>query len=217
MLIDSVENQQKILHHFLELCCLEGWSSKTLEAAFVKADIDVKFVNLIFANGASDVADLFVRNIDEKMIREVEKIDLSQMKISDKIKALIKIRLNLNLPYQQQIKKLISFYSQPSNAIYGFKNIYHSADLMWKLIGDNATDFNFYSKRIILSKVYIRVLFCFARDDSANHQKTFDLLDSQIKKVVQFTAFKFKLKNSINKISNPKDFIKKLPFFRLYK
>ena len=51
MLIDSFENKQKILTNFLEICPLEGWSDKTLSAAFLKAEIDEKFLHFIFENG----------------------------------------------------------------------------------------------------------------------------------------------------------------------
>ena len=162
------------------------------------------------------------------------------MKIRDKIKNLVKIRLKINQEYKPQLQKLIHFYSHPKNTSFAFKNSYKAADLMWDIAGDNATDFNFYSKRIILAKIYIRVLLYFVKDDSENYQKTLDLLDNQIEKVMQFAAFKFKVKNRCNQrgevlkkaieikerikeqlkndpLQSSKNFIKNLPFFRLYK
>lgn len=236
MLIDSLENKQKILANFLEICVFEGWNNKTLENALAKSGIDIKFSGFIFENGALDVADFFIRQIDKKLEIEAQSLDFNQMKIRDKIKNLVKIRLKINEQYKPQLVKLVQFYTS-KNAIYALKNAYKTADLMWKIIGDNSTDFNFYSKRIILAKIYVRVLWSFVYDVSENHQKTLDLLDKQIEKVMQFAAFKFRVKNNLNKVSslyknvtdvkssfcqNPKDFhpkkiIKKLPFFRLYK
>ena len=232
MLIDSITNKQKILHHFLESCLFEGWNEKALELAFVKSEIDVKFLPFIFENGCVDIADFFIRNIDEKMQEAAIGVDFGAMKIRNKIKNLVKIRLKINQEYKPQLQKLVQFYLHPKNIGLAFKNSYKTADLMWKLAGDNATDFNFYSKRIILAKIYIRVLICFVRDESQNYQKTLDLLDRQIEKVMQFSAFKFKVKNRFNQAGgllkkaeqikvdfcqNPKNFVKKLPFFRLYK
>ncbi len=232
MLIDSLENKQKILDHFLETCLFEGWNQKALEAAFLKSEIDIKFLPFIFENGCLDIADFFVRMIDAKMQKVTTGIDFGQMKIRDKIKNLVKIRLKINQEYKPQLQKLIHFYLHPKNIGLGLKNSYKTADLMWKIAGDNATDFNFYSKRIILTKVYIRVLFSFVKDESNNYQKTLDLLDKQIEKVMKFAAFKFKVKNRCDQgyktlkkaeqikkdfCQNPKNFIKKLPFFRLYK
>jgi ubiquinone biosynthesis protein COQ9 len=236
MLIDSPTNKQKILNHFLETCLLEGWSQKALELAFVKAEIDVKFLPFIFENGCVDIADFFIKTIDNKMQEASMELDFGKMKIRDKIKNLVKIRLKINQECRPQLQKLIHFYLHPKNIGFAFKNSYKAADLMWKIAGDNATDFNFYSKRIILAKIYIRVLLCFVKDQSENYQKTLDLLDNQIEKVIRFAAFKFKVKNRCTQsvgvlkktteikekikndlLQNPKNFIKKLPFFRLYK
>lgn len=232
MLIDSKENKEKILKEFLEICVFEGWNKKALEEAFVKAGVDVKFLNFIFENDCVDVADFFVRQIDEKMIEKAAELDFTQMKIRDKIRNLVKIRLKINEQYKPQVKQLVSFYLNPKNSHHALTNAYKTADLMWKIAGDTATDFNFYSKRAILTKIYIRVLYSFANDNSNNYQKTLDLLDSEIEKVMKFGAFKFKMKNHLHQTSerlkkikeikndfcsNPKNFIKNLPFFRLYK
>ncbi|MFT6077222.1 MAG: ubiquinone biosynthesis protein COQ9 [Myxococcota bacterium] len=232
MLIDSLTNKQKILDHFLESCLFEGWSDKALEEAFAKAEIDIKFLPFIFENGAADIADFFINNIDDKMLEMAKDFDFETMKIRDKIKNLVKIRLKINQTFKPQIQKLITFYLKPQNSPLAFKSSYKTADLMWKIAGDNATDFNFYSKRMILAKIYIRTLLSFSKDESINNQKTLNLLDKEIEKVIKFTAFKFKVKNSCQKASkilkkaanlksdfkqNPKNFIKSLPFFRLYK
>ncbi len=236
MLIDSKINKQKILHHFLKICLFEGWNQKALELAFVEAQIDVKFLPFIFENGCEDITDFFICTIDEKMKEASIGVDFSAMKIRDRIKNLVKIRLKINQEYQPQLQKLIHFYLNQKHIVNAFKNSYKTADLMWKIAGDDSTDFNFYSKRIILAKIYIRVLICFAKDKSENYQKTLNLLDSQIEKVMQFTAFKFKVKNRRNQTGemlkkaakikadfcqdpqkNMVSFIKKLPFFRLYK
>ncbi|MCE3254588.1 MAG: hypothetical protein K0R25_82 [Rickettsiaceae bacterium] len=232
MLIDSIENKQKILHHFLELCVLDGWNDGALRQACEDAGIDVKLLPLIFENGCIDIADFFVREVDEKMKKEAVAIDFSQMKIRDKIKNLVKLRLKINEEYKPQLANLIHFYRQPKNLRFALTNSYKAADLMWNLAGDNATDFNFYTKRLILAKIYIRVLICFARDESRDNQKTMNLLDQEIEKVMKFGAFKHKLKNNFEKFDDclkkageikndffqdPKNLIKKLPFFRLYK
>ena len=232
MLIDSIENKQKILDHFLELCVFEGWNEKTLKQSLIKAEIDVKFLPFIFENGCLDVAKFFVTKIDLEMEKEVENIDFTEMKIRDKIKNLVKTRLKINQEFKPQLAKLVQFCLQPKNIGFAFKSAYKTADLIWRIAGDSATDFNFYSKRLILAKIYIRVLLCFIKDDSTNHQKTLDLLDRQIEKVMSFASFKFKVKDNITTATNcfkktsqikqdccnnPKDFIKKLPFFRLFK
>lgn len=232
MLIDSKENKQKILQHFLNACVFAGWNQKALEEAFEKSQIDIKFLPFIFENGALDVADFFIREIDNQMVEDTKDLDFTKMKIRDKIKTLVATRIKINAKYKPQVKQLVSFYLRPKNARHALKNAYKTADLMWKIAGDTSTDYNYYTKRITLAKIYIRVLYSFANDHSDNNQKTLDVLDREIEKVIQFATFKFKVKNRLNQtnemlkkasqikgdlLSDPKKFIKKLPFFRLHK
>jgi ubiquinone biosynthesis protein COQ9 len=236
MLIDSIENKQKILENFIKLCAFNEVSEETLLQAFQGAKIDPKFALLIFENGAESIVEFWLERIDAKMLQDAQEvtqnIDFSQMKIRDKITNLLQIRVKINQEYQEQLPQLIKFFSCPKNINLAFKNAYKVADLMWQFIGDKSTDFNFYSKRAILAKIYIRSTICLAGDKSSDCKKTFALIDKEIEKVMQFTAFKFKIRSSLQKLAdlkpdltsaaedlckNPKNFIKKLPFFRLYR
>jgi ubiquinone biosynthesis protein COQ9 len=232
MLIDSTHNKQKILQHFLEICIFEGWNENALKQSMIKAEIDIKFLPFIFENGCIDLTKFFIEQVDKKMQKEVEDINFSEIKIRDKIKTLIKARLKINQEFKPQLQKLIQFYFTPQNICLAFKSSYKTADLIWTISGDNSTDFNFYSKRLILAKIYIRVLLCFIKDNSTNNQKTINLLDQQIEKVMNFAAFKFKVRNNFwqakkcfdktsqikqDLCNSPRDFIKKLPFIRLFK
>jgi ubiquinone biosynthesis protein COQ9 len=215
------------------LCVTSGWNDETLKSAVVKAGFDEKFSELIFENGALEMADFFISESDQKMQEQIAALDLSKMKVREKIKESIKIRLMINQPYKTAIKKLLGFYLSLGKAFYAIKNCYKTADLIWYNIGDKSTDFNFYTKRIILSKVYIRTLVYFINDNSENNSKSWIFLDNQIEKVMQFEKLKSKVKNYLGhaeKISEKivdlkqhfsdnslKDLIKKLPFFRLTK
>ena len=225
MLIDSIENKNLVLEEFLKLCPLEGWSDETLKKACLACKIDENFSRLVFENGALDVAEFFSRNIDSTMIKQIEALDLSQMKIRDKIKEAVKIRLNLNLAHKAAIKRMINFYYHPKNSANALKNCYKTADLIWRGIGDVSTDFNFYTKRVILGKIYIRTLLCFIDDDSKNNNKTWNLLDSEIEKVMRIGKIKNSTRKLVEKLGNIthnppsktlKELAKKLPFFRLF-
>ncbi len=225
MLIDSIENKNLVLEEFLKLCPLEGWSDEVLKKACLACKVDENFSHLVFENGALDVAEFFSRNIDDEMVKMVEVLDLAQMKIRDKIKESVKIRLNLNLAHKASIKRMISFYYNPKNSSSAIKNCYKTADLIWRTIGDKSTDFNFYSKRAILGKIYIRTLVCFVDDDSENNNKTWNLLDNEIEKVMKIGKIKNSARKLVEKLGNIthnppsktlKELAKKLPFFRLF-
>ncbi len=49
---------------------------------------------------------------------------------------------------------------------------WRSADLMWRLAGDTATDYNHYTKRLILSGVYGSTLLVWLDDQSEGWMET---------------------------------------------
>ena len=88
-----------------------------------------------------------------------------------------KIFLNLFIP-----KK---YFSLP-------KQLYNSVDQIWFIAGDSSADFNFYTKRLILSGIYLRVmLFFFNNDDQVGLEK---ILDEDLKRVSKIPEIKSKFK-----------------------
>jgi ubiquinone biosynthesis protein COQ9 len=137
---------------------------------------------------------------------------------------------------------LINFYLDPKNftsfeigarpMIQGLKLSFKIADFIWKNIGDESTDFNFYTKRLTLGKIIFRSLLTFLKDESPDFEKTKKLIDSEIEKVMKFEKRKAQLKkfsttakktceefffDEKGQPKSPKDFLKNLPFFRLIK
>jgi len=73
---------------------------------------------------------------------------------------------------------------------------WHSADLMWRLAGDTATDYNHYTKRTILAGIYTATLAVFADDESEEKADTRAFLDRRIEGVMKFEKAKAKWLNS---------------------
>ena len=77
--------------------------------------------------------------------------------------------------------------------------LYKSVDLMWYIASDNSTDFNFYTKRLLLAGIYTRVVLFFFNN---NDQKTLEkILDANLKRVSRIPELKSKI--SIFKINFP--------------
>ena len=62
---------------------------------------------------------------------------------------------------------------------------------MWYISGDNSTDFNFYTKRMILSGVYSSVILHFISNDSL--LETEKKLDNNLLKVSKIPLIKGKI------------------------
>ena len=58
---------------------------------------------------------------------------------------------------------------------------------MWYLAGDNSTDFNFYTKRLILSGIYTNALFVFFSKDMNYVEEN---IDKNLKKILKIPKIK---------------------------
>jgi ubiquinone biosynthesis protein COQ9 len=148
--------------------------------------------------------------------KKASKIDLSKMKVRDKIKKLVKTRLLIEENNRNSLKSLITL-SKGKRIPNLVKNNYNIAGLIWTTAGDSSTDFNFYTKRLILSKVFARTFINFVNDESEGFQDSWNFLDDQIDKVMKIGQIKMKIKNCTTTACNLKENIKELPFLRLLK
>jgi ubiquinone biosynthesis protein COQ9 len=84
----------------------------------------------------------------------------------------------------------------PRNAVAGARLAWRSADRIWRLAGDTATDFNHYSKRAILIGVYGSTTLIFLDDESDGLEQTRAFLDRRIGDVMQFEKAKARWRGS---------------------
>jgi ubiquinone biosynthesis protein COQ9 len=242
MLIDDQKNKQIIIENLLKIVAFEGWSNDSLKSAFIKTNLNENFLELIFEDKIFSAIEFITDDYCQQTKNfVVDDQDFNQQKINQKIAKLLFVFLTIDIKNKSAHQRLLNFYLNPKNLInqdlsmglrpsyFALNQAYLVADFMWKLIGDNSTDINFYSKRIILSKIIIRSLLYYVNNDDLNLLKKY--IDKQISNVLKFTKikndfkknfdiFKNKIDESLNDIQSPNfeplNIIKKLPFFRLF-
>ena len=122
--------------------------------------------------------------------------DFKKLRVNEKIRFLILSRLKIIDKFfdKKSILKLVVKQKSISKAGLMLFNV---SDEIWYLSGDTSTDFNYYTKRIILMNVYSASFFYFLRDNSAEYSKTKDFIDKQISYVLKFGKLKSNLTNLI--------------------
>ena len=246
MIIDSFENKEKILLSFLEIAGLNGWNENSLIMSFKKCEIEEKYLSIIFPNSLLSLNSFHIDYFNLLATKQISLIDnFNDLRIRDKIKEIVFQRFCLEKNHRLALKRLVNFYSNPKNLTqYGvgikpislaLKSCYKIADNAWFSICDNTTDFNFYSKRLILAKVIMHCFFVFIKDED-DLNKTKDILENEIAKIMIFNKYKKNFKDYactqteilkhhlehffINENStpkSPKEILKSLPFIRLFK
>ena len=83
----------------------------------------------------------------------------------------------------------------PQNSKLAANSLYRTVDNIWYIAGDNSTDFNFYTKRAILSAIYTSTIFYWIfRDKDLDQTEKF--LKNQLNKLSKIPKIKEKIKVS---------------------
>lgn len=171
----------------------DGWNETALVAAAEMAGVDVDIARLAFPKGpgqAMDMIDAWIMNIDAAMEAEWPAERLATLKIRERIRALVAFRLEAVEPIDEAVRRAMTIMAMPHNAPRALKMGWRSADIMWRLAGDTATDYNHYTKRAILAGIYSATLAVFVGDDSEGKQKSYEFLDRRIDGVMKFEKAK---------------------------
>lgn len=172
----------------------DGWSEAAVHAAADETGVDRDVAMLAFKGKGIDMIDAWVEGIDLELARRLPAEKLNAMKIRDRITALLATRLEIMAPDRESLRRALAIMAMPQNLARAAKMGWRSADRMWRLAGDNATDLNHYTKRMTLSAVYGSTLSVFVNDDSENFADTRAFLDRRIDNVMQIEKVKYQAK-----------------------
>lgn len=171
-----------------------GWTEAAFEAAVAEAGLSAGEAALACPKGAFDLFDAFADRADQAMLAALDELDLAAMKIRQRVKAAVQVRLEAQAPYKDAARAMTRALARPTRAPEAARLLWRTADRIWRALGDTSTDENFYSKRGILSGVLASTYARWFSDDSADHEATWAFLDARIENVMQFEKFKARLK-----------------------
>ncbi|QIE57478.1 COQ9 family protein [Pikeienuella piscinae] len=168
----------------------DGWTDATWRAALADTGIDEATARAAAPRRGFDLAVAFHKAGDEEMKRLAAETDLSALRYSERVAKLIRIRLEVAEMHREAVRRGATLFSLPMNAAEGARLIWGTADAVWSALGDTSEDFNWYSKRAILSGVYSSTLLYWLGDQSEGHERTWAFLDRRISDVMRFEKAK---------------------------
>ncbi|AQR74612.1 COQ9 family protein [Sphingomonas sp. LM7] len=168
----------------------DGWSDAALNAAADAHGVDRDVARLAFSGGAVVMIDAWFASIDHAMAARFTPEALAAMKIRARITALVEARLDIAAPNREALRRAAAILAMPQNVARAAKLGWRSADVMWRLAGDTATDYNHYTKRAMLGGIYAATIAVFLQDDSEGHADTRAFLGRRIENIMQFEKAK---------------------------
>jgi ubiquinone biosynthesis protein COQ9 len=176
-----------------ESAAFDGFGDAALADAARRIGVDPDVARLAFPGGGRDLVDAWFADIDAGMAAKWPTERLATLKIRERITTLVETRIDLLAGTRESLRRALALLALPANAPHAAKLGWRAADLMWRLAGDTATDYNHYTKRLLLAGIYSSALFVWVDDDSDGKAETRAFLDRRIDDVMKFEKAKAQL------------------------
>jgi len=168
-----------------------GWNDSLFEKISSRHRIAHEELAILFPDGYKQMLKLSLDYLNYELENICSQCDFIRMPVHKRIKKIIITKVNLMNKHKDFYRRTFYFLLIPINYKLLTAYLYKSVDLMWYISGDNSTDFNFYTKRMILSGVYSSVILHFISND--NLLETEKKLDNNLLKVSKIPVIKEKI------------------------
>jgi ubiquinone biosynthesis protein COQ9 len=192
--------RDQLLDALLELAPETGCTLAGLVRAAQKAGLSEGQALLAAPNGVADLLELFGARAARAAGARLDDPAIAAMKVRQKVAAGVKAWLAELGRHKAAVKRAAA---SPANLLTGPKGVWAAADAIWSGLGDKSTDFNWYTKRMILSGVIGSTLAVWLGTD--DQQQVDDFLDRRIENVMQLEKFKGQVKDAVSKMPDPMD------------
>lgn len=176
--------------HIAADAAFDGWTMAAAENAAAALGIDPATARIAFPGGAMDMIEAWIGSIDAAMGEALPAEKLAALPIRERIRKLVQFRLDAVAATRESLRRAMAIMAMPQNLARSTKLGWHSADIMWRLAGDSATDYNHYTKRAILAGIYTATLTVFVGDQSEGCAETAAFLGRRIDGVMRFEKAK---------------------------
>jgi len=195
--------QNTILDAALPSVAFDGWTMGTLERAAQSANLTAFDVRRAFPGGVMEAVEYFSTRADAAMVAELRaRYSLTTMKIRERIATAVMVRLRQQTAHREAARRAHAISGLPWNKLSEMKMVYATVDAMWREAGDTSTDYNFYTKRLLLAKVYLTTLRVWLDDTSPDLADTEAFLRRRIENVMQIEKLKAKAKEKLGMVES---------------
>ena len=181
-----------------DAAAFDGWNETAVRAAAAAHGVDPESAIYAFGagapkGGAMELIEAWTYSIDAAMSAALPPERLAALKIRERIRSLVQFRLDAVAHQKEALRRALAIMAMPQNVSRSVQLGWHSADVMWRLAGDTATDYNHYTKRLTLGSIYAATLAVYAGDSSADNADAKAFLERRIDGIMQFEKTKARL------------------------
>ena len=180
-----------------------------LDNILKKEKIEATKFYTLFPHQTKSLCCFFFENLANQAENNIKKKIRYEKSVSKRVKYLL-----IEFFYRLNNEKAIALYFLSFLATKPFllkKISLNYSNKIWSLLEDKSTDFNFYTKRYILSQIFINTLIYWRGSESI--EKTIDFINSQIVALGKFGYYKSRFITAITSLyKNKSEILTKFDF-----
>ncbi|HLG47846.1 MAG TPA: COQ9 family protein [Reyranella sp.] len=184
----DAELRDRLADAVAQEAAFSGWTSLAIRNAGerIGAAADAR---RLFPGGPVDVLAYLSRRADERTVEALDR-EGGDLRTRERVALGVKLRIQNTVGGKESVRRGLALLATPFNGPLALKLLYRTVDAIWYAAGDTSTDFNFYSKRALLSGVFSSTLLYWLNDRSPDDEATWAFLDRRIADVMRFEKLK---------------------------
>ncbi|MDB9776665.1 COQ9 family protein [Alphaproteobacteria bacterium] len=202
--------QEKIVNQFIRDVPKFGWSRDTLLGSAKKLKVSTSILAKEFPSFEADILKFIISQNNQKVEKLYKSFNHERLRMRDRVKTLLELKFETNQYLKDSLPEILKNLLRPGNIIGSLKLLNQNSDFIWKLAGDTSNDFSYYSKRGLLSIVYLSTLIYWLNDSSDKMIGTKSFISRAVDNVVdgmsklkQLSILKTLAQNFLDKRSRP--------------
>jgi ubiquinone biosynthesis protein COQ9 len=194
--------QDQLLLATLGHVAFDGWTRAALRHGATDLALPEGTADCLFPQGITDV----IRHLEDWADRAMQTawgdMATAPLKVHDKVALAVRLRLTALAPYREALRRLPGYHLARLEGGQLSTAVWHTCDQVWRLAGDTATDFNYYTKRALLAAAYIPTVLYWLQDTSDEMTATWTFLDRRLQNVMQLPKLTAPVKRTCQEISH---------------
>jgi ubiquinone biosynthesis protein COQ9 len=196
------QERERLVAAILPDVAFDGWSRHALRNAARRADIPPGEALALFPRGATDLIAAFSHWADYHMLERLAASTLPDS-LSRRVALALRLRFELLAPRREAMRRGLSVLTMPQNVPLGLRLLYDTVDAVWHGVGDQSSDFSFYTKRMTLAGIYGAATLFWLDDRSPGCADTDAFIERRLADLHRVTGLRERLATAATSLPNP--------------
>ena len=197
------QTRERLVLAMLPDVAFDGWTRHTLRQAARRLAVPEAEAMALFGRGAADMIATFSRWADRQMSERLVRLPDQPSRLSERVALALRLRLEVLLPWREAVRRGLSLLALPHNAPLGLRLLYDTVDAVWRAVGDDATDFSFYTKRASLAAIQAGAVLYWLDDGSPGFADTQAFIARRLGDLHRFGGLRQRLSEAADRLPKP--------------